>query len=95
MKVKPGVVKIHKRSEPYVYKMRKVVCIDLDTKYAEVLAIHDEDGVPGLWLDAGEDSLYKNLRRKKPTEINFPEFKGWDIRSASISKWSLTLAFVK
>lgn len=75
----------------------RLVEIDMQSKYCEVMATGGGPNGPSVFLIAGTDSLH--LDETKPrdayTAIEFPEYKGWDIWTAEISRYSLRLVLTK
>jgi len=70
----------------------KVLVFDLTSKYAEVLTIGCVNDYPTILLCANDGTL--NLDRSKgskPTEINLPDYVGWDVLSASVGRYTLTV----
>ena len=70
----------------------KVLVFDLASKYAEVLAVGSDDEYPTVLLWATDSTLKLDESKKgQPTEIKLPEYKGWGILTASVSRYSLTV----
>lgn len=79
-------------------KARNVVALEIDlySKYCEVTCIGTLVG-PVLGLSAGKNSMHlkKGAHRDDTTYIELPEFVGWDVWSASISKYSLFVCLTR
>lgn len=70
--------------------------IDMHSKRCEIMAeSKTEDGAPAIWL-SGDNALHlKKGLEKKPTEVAFPGFKGWQIFSADVSRYTFRVCFVR
>ena len=73
--------------------------VDLDSKYCEVIGSGgntDEEG-PMIFLDATEHSLHLGPASDPDcgTAIQFPEFPGWHVHAAELSKYTLAVALTK
>ena len=70
----------------------RVLVFDLASKYAEVLSVGSDDECPTVLLWATDSTLRLDESKKgQPTEIKLPEYKGWDILTASVGRYSLTV----
>jgi hypothetical protein len=69
--------------------------VDMRTKRADVGSFGSEDGVPNLHLHANEYSLYTDTDHTGWTDVAFPDYKGWDIFAASVSKYTLSVCLVR
>lgn len=79
-------------------KSNSVVAIGIDmaSKRGDVTGIISEDNIPGLLLDANEASLHlQNGKENESTEISFPQYKGWEVYCASISRYTLKICLIK
>jgi hypothetical protein len=89
-KVVPSSLEYHK------WKIAKTICIDLDAKWAEIIATGSDEEVPDIWLSYNKNTLHlKNRIKSDVTALSFPEFKGYTIICSGISKYTLTITFVK
>lgn len=79
----------------HVWKTTKTISIDLKSKRAEVFAEGSNGLIPCIILNYNKETLYLEANKNRLTEIEFPEFEGWTIISCSISKYTLTIAFIK
>ena len=74
----------------------KVIVFDIASKYAEVLAVGSDDECPTVILWATASTLKLDESKKgQPTEIKLPDYKGWDILTASVGRYSLTVVLEK
>lgn len=82
-----------------VYKVKKLegIIIDCVTKRGEITCFSgSEKNVPGLMVELTVDSVHYDKKSKEPwTHIEFPKYKGWNIFSAEISRYSLHVVFWK
>ena len=91
---KSGPFRISNRAY-HPYKQRRIISIDMDTKRGEV-CIGSNGNIPCVILFKSEGTCYENKKAKcEATEITFPEFKGWNICLAEISKYTLFVGFIK
>lgn len=75
-----------------------VVCVDLQTKYARMGGTGSGGGSPPMvFLHATEDSLHlkKGKARDDFTVIEFPDFIGWTPYIAEVSRYTLSICFLK
>lgn len=73
--------------------------VDLNSKYCEVTGSGGntaEEG-PMIFLDATEHSLHLGPASDPDcgTVIQFPEFPGWNVHAAGISRYTLAVALTK
>lgn len=54
----------------------------------------DENSMPNILIDSTEESLHLHPENKGDTIIEFPQYKGWEVWSATIAKYSLYLCLV-
>jgi hypothetical protein len=83
-----------------LYKKNKnivLIYVDLQSKYCIIDALgSDYDNGPCIYIGINSGSLYLNTKLKKCcTLIYFPEFKGWDIFSANINKYTIAVTLLK
>jgi hypothetical protein len=73
------------------------IYIDLKSKRCEVVATGGGDGIPSVWVGANEESLHLNqdADRASMTEIAFPEYDGWDVFSATCSRYTLAVCLTR
>lgn len=90
-KVMPSHLEYHK------WRVSKTISIDLKAKRAIICSTGgDEKDIPNIWLSHTEGTLHLNKRAKSDiTELSFPEFKGYTIMCSEISKYTLTITFIK
>lgn len=74
------------------------ILIDLKAKRAEILGVgtHHENGesTPLISLSYSNETIYlDDSYNDNITEISFPEYNGYDILWANISKYTLTITF--
>lgn len=73
--------------------------VDLHSKYCEVGATMsgDETHGPGIAISATRHSLHlsEEHKKKEPTFIEFPEFKGWNVWSATIARYTLAVSLYR
>lgn len=81
---------IHKKSDGLV-----AIAVDMTSKRCEIVATGSNDNVPVVCVEPTEDSLYLGDAEQSITEIEFPEYEGWDIWAADASKYSICLCLVK
>jgi len=79
---------------------KNVVAIEMDmrSKWCEMEAEYKTPGgAPCVSIGgANERALYlKKSREKEPTEVAFPEYKGWDIFSAHVCRYTFCACFVR
>lgn len=82
----------------YAKTKTKTISIDLKAKWAEINSTGSGiiENTPFIWLSYNKDTLHLNKKLKSDiTELTFPEFKGYDILCSEISKYTLTITFVK
>ena len=93
IKVKKGSVRTSSK-ECSEYKPEvKILTIDLDSKYCEVLTWND-DTIPIITLEPGEKAIYLS-KLKYNTTITLSEFEGWKIFDAYIRRYSLYVIIYK
>jgi len=69
--------------------------IDMRSKRCEVMAESaTEDGAPVIWLDGTNALHLKKGCEKEPTEVTFPDYKGWQIFSAHVCRYTFRVCFV-
>lgn len=73
--------------------------VDLDSKYCEVIATGgnlDDEG-PIIHIGETERSLHLGPPDNPDcgTAIQFPEFHGWDVHAADLSRYTLAVALTK
>jgi hypothetical protein len=92
-----GAPKINAAYDAVRYKDVVVLDIDLASKYCEVLATGSGTDGLDIFIQATDESLH--LDETKPrdawTKLSFPEFKGWEIACYTLSKYTLTVCFLK
>ncbi len=83
---------MHKRGENVC-----AIVVDMKSKRGDISCIGTDGYAPTIAIEAGEGSDYlnKKVKRDEPTEISFPDFKGWDVWSAMICKHSVYVCLVK
>lgn len=74
----------------------KAVVMDMDTKRGEIFSTRSDDFIPNITIGPTED-MVKAIKNKETelTEITFPDLKGWNIFCASISKYNISICFIK
>lgn len=73
-----------------------VVKSDLETKYAYVSDTGTDDDVPVVYLSAGTLTLHTDESKAGiPTVISFPQYVGWRVVSAGVSRYTLTVVLQK
>lgn len=75
-----------------------IVCMDLETERARTSGTGFGGGdPPNVFLEATEGSihLHKEKSRDEVTVVSFPEFVGWTIFMADVSRYTLSLTFLK
>lgn len=82
---------------PYPSSGIVALCIDLEQKYSEIVATGSTGEIPCIVIGANEHTIGfgKGADRSKTTEIEFPEFSGWFVFCAEISKYTLSVCLVK
>lgn len=83
---------------PYGYGEGVVaIVVDLDSKRCDVQNDDfGEDGAPRVWIRATDISLHlTEYATNKYTIISFPEFAGWTVWLADISRYTLRVCLVK
>jgi len=87
IKVKRGSVRTRSK-ECNEYKPEvKILTVDLDSKYCEVL-IWDDDIIPIITLESGEKGIYLS-KLTYNTTITLSEFEGWKIFDAYVRRYTL------
>lgn len=78
-------------------RISKVVYLDLNNRGYEVISMgSDENDVPCVIIDIVEDSeKERDYSSDYITQIDFPTYKGYDIVTASIFKYTLVVCFLK
>lgn len=74
----------------------KLVHVDLKSKRAEVFGFFGGEGdeIPEIHLKANSETLhFDETNPQALTTIFFPEFKGWDIHTAEIGRYTLYVVF--
>lgn len=75
-----------------------VLVVDLKSKHCGVMA-HSvgDDSCPAIIICANQRSLHLNeeVNSYEPTDIEFPEYKGWDIFLAEITRYTLRICLIK
>lgn len=96
MKIYRGQIRVNHRAYTEASESR-ILNIDLEDKYATVdcLMYDYEDVISGVQISANKNTLSRDRRYKNATSIWFDEMKGWKIVSAVVSKYTLTIAFIK
>lgn len=75
-----------------------LVYVDLKSKYCTIgMGCYGTDRSPGLYINSDENctNLNKGEGVESFTKITFPEFIGWDIFADAISKYTISICFVK
>lgn len=73
----------------------KAVCIDMKSKRG-MIAGYGNGEYPSLYLIGIEGSLkLKNGFENVETIIEFPDLKGWNIFSANVSRYTVSICFLK
>ena len=72
-----------------------MVHVDLQSKYCEVCSWGADDDVPVVMVCANGESL--KLDPGQPadalTQISFPEYRGWQVASATAGRYTVTVVF--
>ncbi len=90
--VNPGVTYLKKYSDVVVLE------VDLKSKWCDILAHSvSENNCPVIIVYANERSinLNKEVDRRMSTNIEFPEYKGWSIFLAEITRYTLRVCLIK
>jgi len=105
MEHKPVVVDIIHSGSPVVnggivYRDGQDVialAVDLESKRCRVTSFGFMDGVPNVGISADEYSIYLDEAkpRDEDTHIAFPEYAGWSIWCADISKYTLAVCLTR
>lgn len=70
--------------------------IDLHSKYAKVATVGESDGVPIILLGADENTLGLDISMGQVfTELQFPEYTGWEIHADRCSRYTLRVCLVR
>lgn len=82
---------VHRRGDNVV-----AAYVDLKSKRAEYAgAIYEGGKPPVICLDASEETLHIDESKKgETTLVEFPDFVGWTVFSAHVSKYTLAVVFV-
>ena len=72
----------------------KALEVDMHSKYCNISATTGGD-IPGVMISEDENSLHLHKTKKGDTWIEFPQFKGWTVWSASIGRCTLYVCLVK
>lgn len=73
-----------------------VVKYDLESKYAYVSDTGTDDDVPVVYLSAGTLTLHTDESKAGiPTVVSFPQYIGWRVVSAGVSRYTLTVVLQK
>jgi hypothetical protein len=95
MNVQKGTIKV-KRAYKVAGGPRLVAIeVDLKSKHAVYGGLMWSERGGEILLDADENTCYADKRYKKDTYISFPEYKGWEFHSHSVSKYTLSICLVK
>lgn len=74
----------------------KLIKIDLRSKYAYASDTGTDDEVPVVYLSAGTLTLHTDESKVGvPTVISFPQYIGWRVVSAGVSRYTLTVVLQK
>ena len=84
----------------WVYKSSTdilVIILDTSSKYCEVGAIMGFNGIPGIAIEANENTLYtsKSHNVNDLTAVSFPALKNWDIWCCEASKYSIKICLTR
>lgn len=72
------------------------VTIDMKSKRCEVAGESlTDDGIPVIWIDGAIALHLKEGLESEHTEVAFPDFKGWEIFSAHVCRYTLRICFVR
>lgn len=97
IKVRKGEIVCNRKEAVIMarYKNFAALIVDLKSKYAQVCGSSVDDYC-GVILDATKDTLFTDKKRKNLfTEISFPEFVGWRVFAAEVSKYTLKVCLMK
>ena len=89
-----GKIRVNIKAKPHKFKERQVLFIDLHSKRGEA-GIGSCGDIPYVWLSPNDESLHLRKTKQEITEISFPEYKGWTIACAEISRYTLIVALIK
>lgn len=97
IKVRKGEI-ICDRKEAVImarYKNFAVLIVDLKSKYAQVCG-SSVDKSCAVILEATKDTIFTDIEMNGClTEIGFPEFVGWRVFAAEVSKYTMKVCLMK
>ena len=74
----------------------RVLYVDLQSKRADVFCTGSNGLIPMVILCATSETLHLDEQNlEEHTEIEFPEFKEWQIVCAEVARYTLYIAFTK
>lgn len=84
----------------FIHAYGNYVCaivVDMKSKRGDILCTGSDDDIPTVAIEACNSStnLNKKVKGDEPTEIAFPDFKGWNVWSAMVCKYSIYVCLVK
>jgi hypothetical protein len=69
--------------------------VDMGTKRGKVGAWGSDDDIPLVSLEINDESIGYNTMARGPTEVSFPEYKGWSVWAADWIKYTVSVCLVK
>ena len=70
--------------------------IDMKSKRCGVFAESaTEDGIPIIWLEGSSGLYLTEGLEDEATEVTFPAYKGWDIFSTHVCRYTFRVCFVR
>lgn len=100
-------VKIKKQGAPIVninhaiaivkYKNIVAICVDMKSKYCQVDYLSSDGGYEYIAIGAGSETikLKEGVDPMECTKIYFPEYRGWDVFSHTLSRYTLRVCLIK
>jgi hypothetical protein len=85
----------HRKSDKFVVCQNDdmaAILVDLDQKHVKISGFSDLNNCPSIFLDA---QVAPDPNKNFDTELFFSGFDGFDVFSASISKYSLRVCLVR
>ena len=68
--------------------------IDMHTKRGQVGAWGSDDDIPLIHLEINDESIGYDTMQHGPTEVSFPEYKGWEVWAADWIKYSVSVCLL-
>lgn len=82
---------IHKRSDDIV-----LLIIDCKSKYFDIIMTgYSSDGITSIFMDSNDRTLNKSDEFIGPTEIEFPDYKGFRVFATNTGRYTCQICLSK